>query len=204
MRRLTTASAGLLLTLALLTTATPVRAAELKVDDPAGDATGFDLLGTPEAESTPRPSDAELDILGMSWTSDAKELKLALRLATIGHPVGSAGFTYRLNFTHGGVGYHFLHQVLGPPDAQTVSFVFRNDDGTAIECRCSGKIDGKTSTWHVTAEIASIGKAIKANGGQPIGPGTKFTNLAGSTDRILGFLVAVDYARPAPNTTFTV
>lgn len=203
MRKFLTTAGCVLVAVGLLLLGAPAQAAELTVADPAGDATGLDLLGMPEAESTPRPSDAELDILGMSWVTDAKDLKIALKLASIGHPVGSAGFSYRLNFTHAGVDYHFLYQVLGPPEAQTISFFFRQGS-TVIECRCSGKIDGKTATLNVTAEIGSLGRAIKANGGEMVAPGTKFTDISGSTDRILGFLVGVDYARPAPNTIFTV
>lgn len=203
MRRTLTTAGAIALAVAVLVGGSPARAGELSVDDPAGDATGVDLLGTPEAQSTPRPSDAELDILNMAWRSDAKDLKIDLKLAEIGHPIGSVGYSYRLNFTHAEIDYHFLYQVLGPPDAQSVSFVFRDADGNVIECRCSGKVDGKTATLQVTAEIASLGRALKTNSGTALGPGTKLTNITGTTDRILGFLVAVDTAS-APPATFTV
>lgn len=203
MRRAVTALCCLLATALAFASSPPARAGELRVKDPAGDATGFDLAGNPEAESTPRPSDAELDILEGTWSSDGKDFKIGLRLAAIGHPIGSAGYSYRLNFTHADVAYHFLYQVLGPPDAQTVSFFFRQGS-TVIDCRCSGKVDGKTATLNITAEIASLGRAIKASGGAPLGPGTKLTKLSGSTDRILGFLVAVDRVQPAAGTTFTI
>ena len=187
----------------LLTGVMPARAGQLQVEDPAGDANGFDVTGDRELESTPRPSDAQLDILGMTWWSDAKELRLNLKLAEIAHPVGSAGFSYRLNFTHDGRNYHFLYQVFGPPESQFVDFFFRRDT-TVLNCRCSGKVNGKTATLEVTAEIASLGKAVKADGAAPIGPGTKITGISGSTDRILGFLVAVDQVHAPDGTAFTV
>ena len=191
------------LALALLASAIPARAGDLRVEDPAGDANGFDVTGDRELESTPRPSDAELDILGLTWFSDAKELRLSLKLAEIAHPVGSAGFSYRLNFTHDGRNYHFLYQVFGPPESQFVDFFFRRDN-TVINCRCSGKVNGKTATLEVTAELASLGKAVKADGAAPIRPGTKITGISGSTDRILGFLVAVDQVHAPDGTAFTV
>lgn len=202
MRKSVITGSSLMLALALLLPGSPARAGELNATDPAGDATGVDLLGTPAAQSTPRPSDAELDILGMTWKSDAKELKINLKLAKIGHPVGSAGYSYRVNFTHAAREYHFLYQVLGPPGSQTISFFFR-EEATVIQCRCSGKVDGKTATLQVTAEIASFGRAIKASGGESLGPGTKITNIFGTTDRIVGFLMAVDVVTPK-DATFVI
>src|SRR5687768_5465326 len=104
MRKALTATSCLLLAVAVLLAGVPAQAGELMVVDPAGDATGVDIFGNPEAQSTPRPSDAELDILGMAWRSDGTNLKADLKLAKVGHPVGSIGFTYRLNFTHAGQG----------------------------------------------------------------------------------------------------
>ena len=203
MRRIAISAVCILTALGLLLSGGPARAGELAVADPAGDATGLDLLGMPEAQSTPRPSDAELDILGLTWRSDAKDIKIDLKLDKIGHPVGSIGYTYRVNFTHAGHDYHFLHQVLGPPESQNVSFAFR-EGSTVIECRCSGKIDGKTATLQVTAEIGSLGRALKANGGESLGPGTKLTGISASTDRIVGFLMAVDVAAPAGDAPFII
>lgn len=186
--------------LALLSVAvaSPARAGELRLKDPAGDATGVHSV-----ESTPRPADAELDILGLDWTSDAKELRIDLDLAKIGHPVGSVGYSYRINFTHDGARYHFLYQVLGPPENQFVDFFFRRGS-TVIECRCSGKVNGKTATLEVVADINSLGRAIKADGGAQLGPGTRITGIDASTDRIIGILVAVDQLVAPPNTTFVV
>jgi hypothetical protein len=188
---------------ALAATALPAQAGELSIADPAGDATGLDLIGQSAFQSTPRPSDGELDILGLKALSDAKDLKFNLKLAKIGHPTGSAGFSYRVNFTHDGKAYHFLHQVFGPAGADTTGFVFRQGN-TVIECRCSGKVNGKTATLEITAEIASLGRALKANGTSQLGPGTKLTNVFATTDRIVGFLVAVDRVSSPANTTFTV
>ena len=90
MRRILTTAAVASLALAFLLGGSPARAGELSLEDPAGDATG---LG--EVESTPRPSDPELDILNVKYASTPTELRIDLKMAKIGHPVGSIGYTYR-------------------------------------------------------------------------------------------------------------
>lgn len=181
--------------------AAPSQAGEFRIDDPAGDATGIDDL-----ESTPRPSDPELDILGVSYASDGKELKIDLKMAKIGHPAGSAGYTYRVNFTHGATQYQFLYQVLVAP-FDTPIFILRSGaTGDEVACRCSGKVNGKTATLEIRADIASMGRGMKAFDADapPFGPGTKLTNLTNSADRVLGVLVSADRANAKPEQTFTL
>jgi hypothetical protein len=204
LRKTLTVSACLLTTVALLLAGTPARAGELNIADPAGDATGLDLTGDGELESTPRPSDGALDILGLRYSSTPTELRIDLKMAKIAMPEGGVGYSYRVNFTHSDVNYHFLYQVLEVPGLVPVTFALRAGS-TVIECRCSGKVNGKTATLEIKAEIQSLSRALKGHNAAsaPIGPGTKFSNLYGSADRILGFLVAADYARAAPGAVFT-
>jgi hypothetical protein len=179
----------------------PAQAGEFKIPDPAGDATGVHTV-----ESTPRPSDPELDILNVAYFSDGKDLKIDLKMAKIGQPVGSAGYTYRVNFTHGGTQYQFLYQVLEGP-FNTPGFFFRSGAaGNEVTCKCSGKVNGKTATLEIRADIASMSRGIKAfdSSAPPIGPGTKFTKLNNSADRILGILVAADLANAKPEQAFVI
>ena len=186
---------------ALVFVSGPVQAGEFKIADPAGDATGVNAV-----ESTPRPSDAELDILNVAYFSDGKQLKIDLKMAKIGQPVGAAGYTYRVNFTHGGTQYQFLYQVLVEP-FNTPLFILRSGTtGDEVVCKCSGKVNGKTATLEIRADIASMSRGIKAfdPSAPPIGPGTKFTNLNNSADRVLGLLISADLANAKPEQAFVI
>ena len=202
MRRLTFSAAALALAIAVLTGGIPARAGELNVADPAGDATAVD-----DVESTPRPSDPELDILGVHYSSNAKEFRIDMKMAKIGQPVGGLGYTYRLNFTHGATTYQFLYQVLAVPGLEQPFFGLRSGAaGDDVTCKCSGKVNGKTATLEIRADIASMARGMKAYDADapPIRPGAKFTNLTNTADRIVGCcLIAADHANPPAPATFT-
>lgn len=205
-RRTLSTTGAIALTLTLVLGGSPARAGQLNVPDPAGDATAVgDRI--PQQESTPRPSDPELDILNVHYSSTPTELRIDLKMAKIGHPTASVGYTYRVQFTHGAKEYEFLYQVFNVPGIDQPLFILRESaTGTRINCKCSGKVNGKTATLEIRAEIASLSKAIKAHDSSapPIGPGTKFTNLQNYADRITGFLlVAADWAIPPAPASFT-
>ena len=199
MRKFVISTLAAVSALALLLAGSPVRAGEMNIDDPAGDANGFFPV-----ESTPRPSEEELDILGVKYSSTATEFKIDMKMAKIGIPVASAGFSYRLGFTHSGTSYHFLFERDEVPGASGSAFLLRQG-ATPIPCRCSGTINGKTATLEVKAEIASLSKALKSFNpdSDPIGPGTEFTGLSNTADRVMGVaLIAVDWAKAAPDASF--
>lgn len=202
MRKVLTSATCLLVAVGLLLGGSPARAGELSVADPKGDATAVG-----DVESTPRPSDPELDILAVRYSSDAKELRIDMKMAKIGQPVGGIGFTYRLNFTHGATDYQFLYQVLAVPGIDQPAFILRSGaTGDDVACRCSGKVNGKTATLEIRADIASLARGMKAfdSAAPPIGPGTKFTALTNTADRIVGCcLIAADHANPPAPATFT-
>lgn len=191
----------------LLLAGQPVRAGELVVPDPAGDATGL----SDEVRSSPRPSDAELDILEVKYASTPTELRIDMKVAKVGVPQGSQGFTYRVRFGHGGADWEFLYQVLDVPGFNQPYFTLRpgSAEGSqdSIGCKCSGKINGKTATLEIRAEIASLSRAIRAYApdSPPIQAGTKLENLTNVTDRLTGFLLLpADWAEPADGASFTV
>ena len=200
MRRTLTTTGSILIALGLLFWGSPARAGELNVPDPEGDATAVG-----DVESTPRPSDPELDILGVKYSSDAKELRIDMKMAKIGMPVAAIGYTYRLNFTHGATDYQFLYQVLVEPFNQPVFILRSGAAGDEVSCKCSGKVNGKTATLEIRADIASLGRGMKAFDSEapPIGPGTQFTNLTNTADRVVGCcLIAADFANPPGPFTF--
>lgn len=206
MRRVLSVACGLAVGLGLLNGGTPARAGELNVPDRAGDATAVGDR-TPQQESTPRPSDPELDILNLRYSSTATELRIDLKLAKVGMPAGSIGYTYRVQFTHGAKEYEFLYQYLEAPGLQPIVFVVRETvTGDKVTCKCSGKVDGKTATLEIKADIASLSKGLKAydSTAPAIVAGTKFTNLQNYADRITGLLLlAADWAIPPAPATFT-
>src|SRR5688500_11921477 len=91
---------GFVATLAtgLLLAGQPVRAGEFVLSDAADDATGLDE----QVRSSPRPSDPELDILDVRYSSTATDLRIDMKLAKVGVPQASQGYTYRVRFGHGG------------------------------------------------------------------------------------------------------
>ena len=194
-------------TVGLLLAGQPVRAGELVVPDPADDATGL----AEEVRSSPRPSDPELDILEVRYGSTATELRIDLKINKVGIPQGSQGFTYRVRFGHGGSDWEFLYQVLDVPGFNQPLFTLRpgGAEGSqeSISCRCSGKINGRTATLEIRAEIKSLSRAIRAydSDAPPIQPGTKLERLTNVTDRLTAFLlIPSDWAEPPAGATFTI
>lgn len=187
------------LALALLLLGSPAQASEFNIADPAGDATGLFVV-----ESTPRPSDEEVDILGVKYSTTATELRIDVKMAKIGIPVGAIGFSQRIGFTHSGTSYHFLHEVDDVPGVLSGSSFLLRQGNTEIPCKCSGKINGKTATLEIRADIASLSRALKSFNpdSDPIVPGTEFTELVNSADRVEGVaLIAVDFADADPEAT---
>ena len=203
-RLIAVVSAGML---GLLLGGQPVRAGELVVPDPADDATGL----AEEVRSSPRPSDPELDILEVRYGSTATELRIDMKVAKVGVTQASQGFTYRVRFGHGGADWEFLYQVLDVPGFNQTYFTLRpgGAEGSqdSIACRCSGKVNGKTATLEIRAEIASLSRALQSHtpGTPPIKAGTKLENLNNVTDRLTALLLLpADWAEPAGGAGFTV
>ena len=187
----------------LLLSNTPARAGESKFPDPAGDATGF------QAESTPLPSAPEVDILEVTFTSDAKSLTAVIKLEALGTPSAATGASRTAGFTYEGNQYWFRFQAPQPP-ADTVAasgFLFRKG-GTTIPCgRCSGKLDTKTNSVRFTAEYKSMTSGMKSEDPDiaPIGPGSKITALTAETYRSIGLLAPLaDRAVPPGEVEFTL
>ena len=199
MRKFLITTGSLVVALALAFGAAPARAGEVGWADPEGDATGLSAV-----ESTPRPSDASLDILKMSWTTNGTELVIVAHLKqAIGDPEGSTGRDFDFNFNHDGVPYSVGAQLPTPPlDTAFVSGPTMTADGETVDCSCKLRLDSKTNTLTLTVSYDGLDRAIPGNG--KVGPGTQLTDLVAQAARIQGaLLLDVDTSAPAEGTILT-
>lgn len=89
--------------LACVTGVTPSRAAPaVEWEDPAGDATAL-----PGMESSPRPSDSELDILKARFATRGHDIVASAQVADMSLALGSGGSTYRFYFSFDDQRYYF-------------------------------------------------------------------------------------------------
>lgn len=184
--------------------ALPANAATLTFTDAKGDATGFVV------ESTPRPSDPELDILAVSFRTTADTLFVVAKFDKLGTPQLATGATRTINFTYDEADYEFRYQSPAPPQDQVsaTGFFFRDSLGMSIPCgRCSGKLDLKAATLSITAPFSSMSAGIKTSKATSpaIKPGVKFSNLNAESLRTIsleGF--SADVAAAKPETVFVL
>ena len=157
----------LLLLLAVVTVASqgvPSRASA-EWEDEAGDATAL-----PEMESSPRPSDAELDILFASYTVSGENIVASVRLEAIGEAPGSGGSVYQFHFHYKGQRY-YMQSLTGSPEYSQLflgnpRFYRANDDPTGdpeeLRCDCKASVDQKTKTAIFSIKTASVAKILKS------------------------------------------
>lgn len=204
MRRLGISAGALALAIALLAGGAPARAGTLEFTDPEGDATGLS-----EVESTPRPSEPELDILNASYVSDGKTLTVSSQVLTLADPVASGGAAYRWAWVYDGIVYELVFQLPTPP-TDTVFVrggVFRGDGATiSIDC-CKPTYDTKTNTIGLAISLSSIAKGVKTTSpdSPAFGPGSTVESIRATSQRSMGaLLVSADWATPKEGTTLTV
>ncbi|MBW3537558.1 MAG: hypothetical protein KY395_07305 [Actinobacteria bacterium] len=196
---------GLVLVLvAAAALATPVKAGSLTYTDPGGDATAVDNY------DPPRPSDPELDILEVAWSTTAEELVITTTLETIGEPIASNGWAVAHYLDYEGIRFEILVQDVGTPsDAVFGDGVYlrrAGDSSTEYPCVCRTFSEPETAQVHVFVELHSLGSAarfVDPRIRRP-GPGAIFSDLETVSYRILGALFASDRAEPAPDTNFVV
>ena len=173
-----------------------VSAGEASFPDAQGDATGVSDVPT-----SPRPSDKELDILKVSFTSSADSLTTVVKYSALGAPPAATGSTRTVSFTYEGAEYTFRFQSPQPPmdNVAAVGFLFRKGS-TTIPCgRCSGKFDAKNNSLVMTAEFKSMHSGMKSEDAKvpAIGPGKKISGLRANTFRTVGLAALTsDTAQP--------
>lgn len=174
----------------------PARAGEVSFNDPEGDATGISSV-----PSSPRPSDRELDILRVTFTSSAEALTAVVKYVVNGTPPAATGSTRTVSFTYEGAEYSFRFQSPQPPaDAVSATGFFFRKGATTIPCsRCSGKFDGKNNSLIFTAEYKSMHAGMRSEDPKvpPIAPGKKISGLKADSFRTVG-LAALTSDSAAP------
>ena len=189
---------------ALLMNGTPAQAGNLEWTDAPGDATG---IGVDEVESTPRPSDNQLDILKTNWSSDGKYLTLVMQVASIaGEPTGSTGRDYRFYFTHKDTRWAVGAQLPSAPmDSAFIKgpIMYNDTDGEYGECGgCKANLDEKKNTFTLRVAYDTFDRAFP--GSEKVGPGTKFTELTSVAARFqVALIMPADNSDAPKGTTFT-
>lgn len=167
--------------------APPAQAGALAWEDTKGDATGWTAQEVEALESTPRPSDPELDLLFTSWATSGDTIVIVIRLDKLAQPQASQGATYTANFNYDESPYSFRYQNPADVSVSARGLFFRAGTTTIPCARCSAKLDGKTNTVTITAALSSMTAGMKSNNPStpPIGKGSKFTKLQAKTYRSL-------------------
>ena len=182
----------------------PARAGGLAYEDSAGDATEIFEV------DTPRPSDPELDVLHVDWSTSVDTLTIVTRLTELGEPIASNGSAYIQSFVYEGERYEFLQQVSGSPSNQVfpAGLYFRPTDDPVREfsCSCSARFDFTGKTLTITASLKSMAAAFREY--QPdaprFGPGSVIEAPITTTQRFLGLLFTADHAQPPAGTRLVV
>ena len=153
--------------LSLAAQAVPGRASA-EWEDTEGDATAL-----PGVESTPRPSDPELDVVFSGFKVSGDSIVATTRVVKLGVAVGSGGSVFQYHFTHKDVGYYF-QGLTGSAEYQQFflnnpRFYRVNPDPTAdneeLRCDCKFATDPKTNSAIFTIKISSVAKPLKVSPG---------------------------------------
>lgn len=134
--------------LALVSQAAPGRATA-EWEDAEGDATALPLV-----ESTPRPSDPELDIVFSGFSVKGDSIVASTRVLKLGVPVGSGGSVFHFGFKYKDDRYYF-QGLTGSAEYQQLflnnpRFYRENPDPTGdpeeLRCDCKFTTDPKTNS----------------------------------------------------------
>ena len=183
---------------------TPARAGSLTYADNAGDATAV------RDTNLPRPSDPELDILEVAWSTTADDLIITTELESIGEPVGSNGWAVAQYLDYEGIRFEILVQDVSTPSDQVfgdgVYLRVAGDSSTEYPCVCRTYSEPATAKVTVHVELHSLGTAARIIDPRLPRPraGATFSDLETVSYRMAGFLLSADRAAPPPETTFVV
>lgn len=143
------------------------------VTDPAGDANGFVVTGTP------LPSDDFLDIVSADIASDAKNLTAVIRLKAVGaDSTAPTGGTVYFNFTIGDSKSYVAAVLDGKGGATFSAGDFTGTPGRKQLAEATGFVDAKTKEIHITAPANTWSASIKS--------GVKLSALGVLAQRYIG------------------
>jgi hypothetical protein len=179
--------------------AAPARA-EAAWTDAKGDATAL-----PGVESTPRPSDPELDIVASSYRVVGDSIVATTRVERLGVAVGSGGTVFHFRFTYKNDEY-YLQGLTGSAEYQQL---FLNNprfyraakdevsDPEELRCDCKFATDPKSHSATFTIKTEAVAKPLKASAGT-----MELKNLNVRTFRRINFYVDADISRAPEKLTF--
>ncbi|HUR48896.1 MAG TPA: hypothetical protein VMY88_05095 [Acidimicrobiales bacterium] len=156
----------------------------------------------PEVESSPRPSDPELDVLNVSFVHKGENLVASLKLERVGIAAGSFGSVYRWYFKLKDSEYYFMARSATAEYDQlyysTPGF-YRVDplgvEDEELRCDCKASFDNKTNTVSFAIKWEGIKKTLK---------GGELSSLYALTFRRYPNFIDADTARAPEKATFTL
>lgn len=175
-------------------------AATVEWTDPKGDANGL-----PRMESSPRPSDPELDILSASFSRKGDSLVASMKLDRVGVVNGSFGSVYRWYFKLKDSEYFFMARTATAEYSQlgylsTPRFVRAHPSGVSdldeqLKCDCKATFDDKTKTVAFAIKWEGIKKTLK---------GGELKGLYAITFRRYPYFIPGDTARAPEKASFAL
>ena len=164
-------------TLALLgALETPGRAAPAGWEDPAGDATAVWVEQVELGESSPRPSDPELDIRNVSLAVEGDSIVASASMEAGGFAVGSGGSVWRFYFGHKDNRYFFQALAATAEYSQVFTSTPRfyrvtpddpdpTSNGEELRCDCKMTIDLDGGKVRFAIKTESVAKTLRTSVG---------------------------------------
>ena len=186
---------------AMVASASPARA-NSSWEDPAGDANAISIEAV-AVESTPRPSDRELDIRQVGFALEGDSIVATASMEGGGYPTASGGSVWRFYFRHKDDQYFFQALAGTPEYSQVFTSVPRfyrvtpddpdpTSNGEELRCDCKMTIDLAGGKVRFAIKTASVAKTLRT----PLGS-LELKELDLRTYRRAQFYLLSDLA-PAP------
>ena len=171
-------------------------------EDPAGDATAISVEAV-AVESSPRPSDPELDIRTVGFALEGDSIVATAAMEAGGYPSASGGSVWRFYFTHKKDQYFFQALSATPEYSNVFGSVPRfyrvtpedpdpTSNGEELRCDCKMAIDVEGGKVRFAIKAESVAKTLRT----PLGS-LEFKELDLRTYRRAQFYLMADIA-PAP------
>ena len=189
-------------------TVLPARASTLAWEDPAGDATAIGFEQVPGGETSPRPSDPELDIRTVGFALQGDSIVATTKMEAGGFPKASGGSVWRFYFSHKQDQYFF--QALAATAEYSQVFLstprfYRvtpddpdpTSNGEELRCDCKMAVNVDQGTVQFTIKVSSVAKPLK------VAPGAvELSKLELRTYRRAQWYLLSDIARAPESSKF--
>lgn len=153
--------------------AVPTQASTLSWEDPSGDATAVSFEQVEVGETTPRPSDPELDIRTVGFALQGDSIVATAKMEAGGFPAASGGSVWRFYFSHKKDQYFFQALAGTPEYSQVFTSVPRfyrvtpddpdpTSNGEELRCDCKMGVKVEEGTVQFTIKVAAVAKPLKS------------------------------------------